>query len=287
MQMSAHRVSKIFIIANLAKDDTQQLLDEMSVYFHGLGKKVEILAFRGRPPETQPGEADLAISLGGDGTVLFAARLMYERGTPILPVNLGNFGFITEITKTEWRDAFEKFERGELETGDRVLLEADVRRDGEICARLTALNDIVIASAQKSRLITLSVCLSDLPIARYRADGIIFSTPTGSTAYSLAAGGPILHPETEALILNPICPFTLAHRPLVLPINEVISASVDARQRTAIVLTADGQNVVDLHEGDRVTLRAAEKRARIIRSDRRSFYYVLKEKLNWSGGPDA
>ena len=285
--MAARNVSKILIIANLAKDDTQQLLTEMSAQFRAEGRQLEIISFRGRPPEGSAGPADLAISLGGDGTVLYAARLLLEQGTPILPVNLGNFGFITEVTKSEWRGAFQKYESGELEAGDRVLIEAEILREGSVFARATALNDVVIASAQKSRLIALTVCLSGLPIARYRADGVIFATPTGSTAYSLAAGGPILHPETEALIINPICPFSLAHRPLVLPIQEVISAAVDARQRTAVVLTADGQTAVDLREGDVVTLRASAKRARIIRSDRRTFYFVLKEKLNWSGGPDA
>ena len=135
-------------------------------------------------------------------------------------------------------------------------------------------------------MVHLSVSLGDQRLGTYRADGVMVATPTGSTAYSAAAGGPILHPEMEAMILNPICPFTLSHRPIVLPPTEEVRISLDRPQRTRVALTVDGQSLTPLGEGDEVVVRASNERAQIIRSDQRTFYEVLRSKLNWSGGPD-
>lgn len=280
-------VSKVLIIANLAKDDARGLVDQIEAYLSGRGIQVTVFAFRGRPEIPVIGDHDLAFSLGGDGTVLFSARLLADRDIPILPVNLGNFGFITEISKTEWQDAFEKYVGGILQIGERVLLRVRVSREGKEVLKQTALNDMVISSAGISKLVNLSVCLSNLPIVKYRADGVIVSTPTGSTAYSAAAGGPILHPEMEAMLLIPICPFTLAHRPLVIPTNEEITISVDRGQRAEVILTTDGQDVFLLRECDRITAAATGKKIKLVQTDRRTFYTVIKEKLGWSGGPDA
>ncbi len=280
-------VSKVLIIANLAKDDADGLVDQIRDYLTERGLLVTVLCFRGKPDIPPIGDHDLAFSLGGDGTVLFCARLLADRNIPILPVNLGNFGFITEIAKEEWRDAFEKYLRGSLRIGERVLLRVRVHRGGKEVFNQTALNDMVVSSAGISKLVNLSACLSGLPIVRYRADGVIVSTPTGSTAYSAAAGGPILHPEMEAMLLIPICPFTLAHRPLVIPPKEEITISVDGGQRTEIILTTDGQTVFRLQEHDRIAVTVGEKKIRLVQTDRRTFYAVLKEKLGWSGGPDA
>jgi NAD+ kinase len=281
------RVNTVLIIANLDKEGAAVLLDEMRAWLAGRGIRVSVISFNGKPQPPEAGSHDLAISLGGDGTVLYCARLLAETNIPILPVNLGNFGFITEISKEEWKDAFEKYEAGKLRIGKRVLLQIEVFREGKEVFAVSALNDMVISSGSISKLLRLSAFVSGYPIVRYRADGVIVSTPTGSTAYSAAAGGPMLHPEMEAMQLVPICPFSLSYRPLVIPASEDVSIQVDEGQRTDVMLTSDGQDVFPLREKDQIHVSVAGTRIGIIQSDRRSFYTVLKEKLGWSGGPDA
>ncbi len=234
------------------------------------------------------GEApDIALSLGGDGTLLTCARIVAERQTPILPVNLGTLGFITEIAKTEWSEAFERYRSGRLAVSPRLMVVATVMRAGLEVARLPGLNDAVISTGGTPKITRLQVVLSGTAVGRYRADGVILSTPTGSTAYSMAAGGPILHPEMQALVLNPVCPFTLSNRPLVVPADEVVEITVEEPQRTEVMLTVDGQESLPLQPGDRVVLRRYEHSALIIRSDRRNFYEVLRHKLHWAGEPGA
>jgi NAD+ kinase len=284
--MNAPRnVSTVLIIANLEKPDAALLLGEMREYLEGRGLRVTVISFTGKPEIPEPEPHDLAISLGGDGTVLFSARVLADKRIPILPVNLGNFGFITEISKEEWKDAFEKYEAGVLRIGQRVLLRVRVLRAEKEVFATTAMNDMVISSGSISKLVRLSAFVSGYPIVRYRADGVIVSTPTGSTAYSAAAGGPMLHPEMEAMQLVPICPFSLSHRPLVVPASEEVSIEVEPEQRTDVLLTSDGQDVFPLKELDRIFASVAQTRIAIVQSDRRTFYTVLKEKLGWSGGP--
>jgi NAD+ kinase len=281
------RVDTVLIIANLDKDGAQVLLEHMRAYFTARGTKVSVISFSGKPRPPQTGSYDLAVSLGGDGTALYCARLLAEKNIPILPVNLGNFGFITEISKEEWKDAFEKYEAGKLRVGRRVLLRIRVLRGEEEVFTAKALNDMLVSSGSISKLLRLSAFVSGYPIVRYRADGVIVSTPTGSTAYSAAAGGPMLHPEMEAMQLVPVCPFSLSHRPLVIPASEEVAIRIEEGQRTDVMLTSDGQDVFPLREGDMIHVSVADTRIGIIQSDRRSFYTVLKEKLGWSGGPNA
>jgi NAD+ kinase len=202
-------------------------------------------------------------------------------------VNLGNFGFITEVTRDEWVGAFERYRTGMIEAGERLLIRVTVDRQGKRIGEYIGLNDAVISASGISKIVKLSVWLSDTFLGRYRADGVIVATPTGSTAYSAAAGGPILHPEMDAMILNPICPFTLSHRPLVMSADERIVVEVEENQRTGVMMTVDGQSEVPLIPGDRVTVSAYEERAHIVRSNKRTFYEVLRTKLNWSGGHSA
>lgn len=232
-------------------------------------------------------DIDLAISIGGDGTVLYSARMLCCTRVPILAVRMGDFGFITEIGEHEWQQAFEAYRAGVLGISKRLLLRTTVTRDGEqICSHL-GLNDAVVGSAGISKVVRLHVTLGSTALGRYRADGIITATPTGSTAYSAAAGGPILDPQMDALIVNPICPFTLSNRPLVIPGNEHVRILVEEEQRAELMLTVDGQLVVPLQPGDVIHIERAPEKAAIILSDKRNFYEVLRAKLNWSGGPDA
>lgn len=231
--------------------------------------------------------AELAVSLGGDGTVLATARYVSPFGVAIFPINLGNFGFITEFGRDDWREELTAFVRRPARTVDRLMLEVGVVREGARVFSSLALNDAVVSGSGISKLIRLRVDLERAALGQYRADGMIIATPTGSTAYSAAAGGPILSPEMEGIILNPICPFTLSHRPVVLPAGERIGIRVEQQQRTEVLLTVDGQITFPLREGDAIDIRRADRPARIAFSPRRNFYDVLRAKLNWSGGPDA
>jgi NAD+ kinase len=247
------------------------------------------MSFQDRPPARKPRltGVDLAVSLGGDGTLLYCSQLLAGEDIPILAVNLGNFGFITEVTRTEWKEIFTKYCQGLIGVSERIMLEVEVKRRGRRAARFLGLNEGVIISSGISKIVRLEAFLSHTYIGRYRADGIVIATPTGSTAYSLSAGGPILHPEMEAFILSPICPFSLSHRPLVVPASEYVEIAVVPGQRTNIILTLDGQAAFKLEENDSVFFRKSEHAARIIRSDKRNFYEVLRSKLAWSGEPNA
>ena len=280
-------VNKVLLIANVEKDVAMEVTEDVRGYLERQGIEVVTFAFRGKPAQPVLEDYDLAISLGGDGTVLFSSRILSSHSIPILPVNLGNFGFITEVTREEWMGAFERYRAGTIEAGERLLIRVTVERQGKRIGQYVGLNDAVLSASGISKIVKLSVWLSDTFLGRYRADGVIVATPTGSTAYSAAAGGPILHPEMDAIILNPISPFTLSHRPLVMSADERIAVEVEENQRTGVMMTVDGQSEVPLIPGDRVTVCAHEERAHIVRSNKRTFYEVLRTKLNWSGGHSA
>lgn len=239
------------------------------------------------PPAAARGPIDLAVSLGGDGTLLQCARLLAGSDVPILPVNLGTVGFITEVSAAEWRRTYLAYAAGERRLSTRLMVNARVTRGGAEAANLDGLNDAVIAASGRSRIARLRVRLAGTWVANYRADGMIFATPTGSTAYSMAAGGPILHPEMAAFVITPICPFTLANRPLLVPADEPVLVEVEAAQRTEISLTVDGVEAVPLQPGDRIALSRSVHRTHIIRSAERNFYQVLRSKLDWAGEPRA
>jgi NAD+ kinase len=202
-------------------------------------------------------------------------------------VNLGDFGFITEISSSEWLDALTSYLDGRLSVSRRIMFDAQLRRGEKTLQTFSGLNDAVVRAGDFARIIALRVHLANTYVARYRADGLIVATPTGSTAYSMSAGGPILHPEMDAFILNPICPFTLSNRPIVIPGDEICSLEVEEVQRTEIVLVIDGQESCKLEPKDRVIFSRSDKRTLIIQSNKRNFYEVLRSKLNWAGEPNA
>jgi NAD+ kinase len=293
------KIRRALVIVNLVKEETQTLAAEVRADLERRGIEVNLSPVQeGTFPHVDPA-TDLAITLGGDGTLLYAARILAAVGVasgsaptlaqeiPILAVNLGDFGFITEISRHEWAQALDKYLAGRLGVSRRIMFDAVVQRGGRAIACFSGLNDAVVRSSEYSRIVGLRLHLSSTYIARYRADGLILATPTGSTAYSMSAGGPILHPEMEAFILNPICPFTLASRPMVVPDREELAVEVEERQRTGIVLLVDGQEMYRLEPRDRVVFRKSERSTLIILSDKRNFYEVLASKLNWAGEPNA
>jgi NAD+ kinase len=280
-------VKKIFVIANLDKDLTAPILKEIKIYFEKREIQLVWYSFENNVPVPDLQDVDLAISIGGDGTLLYCAGIVASKNIPILAVNLGTFGFITEISSDEWKHTYESFADGRLGISKRIMIRAEVCRNKEVVGSFLGLNDAVIGTLGISRLIELKLFLSGSYVGRYRADGVIVATPTGSTAYSMGAGGPILHPEMEAFVLNPICPFTLSNRPLVVPADGIIEIEVEEGRKAEVMLTVDGSNPFPLKSGDRVAYKKNPKKSLIIRSDKRGFYEVLRSKLNWSGEPNA
>jgi NAD+ kinase len=225
-------------------------------------------------------EVDLIIMLGGDGTLLGAARAIGQRRVPILGVNLGTLGFLTEVNAEEMFDALETVLAGEAEVLARMRLEVAVRRGGKEVERYIALNDAVSTKTALSRMILLEAFADDERVTTYHADGLIVSTPTGSTAYSLSAGGPIVLPELEAIVLTPICPHSLTQRPLVLPATSEIELVVHTRGGEAN-LTIDGQVGMELADGDCVLMSRSQFSADIIASPIRTRFEILQTKLRW------
>jgi len=278
-------LSTVVVVANLEKRRAAEYLKSITKTLEGKGIRTLVLSYRGQETvtpdlEAEYASAEAAIVLGGDGTVLFSCRLFSSRPIPILGINLGTVGFMTEVLGEEWLEALESFEKGDAKISERLMLDIEVHREGRTLLRESGLNDCVLSGASASRLVVLDVDLSGVFLGQYRADGIIIASPTGSTAYSLSAGGPILHPETEALILTPICPHSLSNRPLVIPPQEKITVSVKQNQRIPVTLTVDGRGVFQLRPGDKITVTRHPKKALLVKSDRRSFYEIVHAKLN-------
>jgi NAD+ kinase len=226
-----------------------------------------------------PGQVDLLIILGGDGTLLSMARAVGDLGVPLLGVNLGGLGFLTATTLDEMFPALEAYLEGHMAIEERMLLAARIVRAGQPLGEYAALNDIVITKSAMSRIIDLSVSVEGRYATAYRADGLIISTPTGSTAYSLSAGGPILFPTMDAVVLTPICSHTLTNRPIVVPGTDRIEVTLLADQE--VMATMDGQVGVGLREGDTVEIRKAAARIRLVRFPQKDFFSVLRTKLKW------
>ncbi len=225
---------------------------------------------------------DLAVAFGGDGTLLFAARLFSRYNVPILGINLGGLGFITEFRESEAVECVECFLEGRHTYEERMMIEVSCGTGGGIQSRDTGLNDLVVNSGGISRLIELELSTDHTLIGTYRSDGIIVATPTGSTAYSLSAGGPILDPITDAFVISPICPHSLGARPLVVPAEREIVITVLPTDRP-VTATIDGQVAHELGQGDRVTVVRSEQVTRLVSTGSRSYYDIVREKLYWKG----
>jgi len=230
--------------------------------------------------EDLSGRVDLILVLGGDGTLLSVARSTGTRQVPILGVNLGRLGFLTEVNIDEIYPALEKMLGGELEVVSRMRLEVVARRGERELGRFHALNDAVITKTALSRMIDLDAFADGVKVTTYHADGLILSTPTGSTAYSLSAGGPLLVPGLEAIVLTPICPHSLTQRPLVVP--QAAEVEIIVRDPGGeIALTVDGQSGVELEDGDSVSVHRSPYPVAIVSSPFRNRFQILQEKLRW------
>ena len=232
-------------------------------------------------PEQFASQADLLISMGGDGTFLKAARLGAPHGVPILGINLGGFGFLAAIPRAGMLDSLSQIMRGDLRLQPRMMLEAKVLRGGREVATFAALNDIVVGKGAFSRLFRLTTTVSGQRVSDLPADGMVVATPTGSTGYALSAGGPAVDPEARVIIVAPICPHTLSARSLVVPAGRVVEIGLPDPRGEEVFLTADGQEGYSLHAGDRIEVREAPFSATLIGPSDDRFYAKLRGKLGW------
>ena len=228
-------------------------------------------------------KADVLLVLGGDGTMLNAARLAAERSIPILGVNMGGLGFLTEVRLDNLYPSLERVFANDFTLDERLMLATHVHRHGETVARGIVLNDVVISKGTLARMIELQVAIGGQFVTNLRGDGLIIGTPTGSTAYSLSAGGPIMNPALQALIVTPICPHTLTHRPLIVPGDVVIEVTLTSKDDGSMA-TLDGQVGVAMTQGDTAVIQASDYRTRLIRFPESHYYEVLREKLKWGHG---
>jgi NAD+ kinase len=240
----------------------------------------------GRPTSSSddlPNACDLVVVLGGDGTLIGTAGRIAEAGAnvPILAVNFGSLGFLTEITLPELHESLESALDGEADIDERMMLRARTLRDGGVYAERFVVNDVVINKAALSRIIELSVLVGDQMIMQVRADGLIVATPTGSTAYNLAAGGPIVHPTVDAMLLTPIAPHMLTNRPVVLPASREVRVEPQMNGNEEVYVTFDGQSGHPLQIGDLVEIHRADRTLRLLRASNRTYFDVLRQKLKW------
>jgi NAD+ kinase len=234
----------------------------------------------GIPREEVPEGCDLVMVLGGDGTLLAAARAIGRRETPLFPVNVGSLGFLTAITIDELYPELERAFRGEHRIAKRKLLATEVVRGGEVVAAYEALNDAVLTKASIARMIDLDAHVDEQFVCAYKADGLIISTPTGSTAYSLSAGGPIIFPSVPAICITPICPHMLTNRPVLVPETSVIRV-ISRAPDDSVFLTIDGQVGNPIREGDTLVCRSSDYTLRLVRPPHMMFFDVLRQKLKW------
>lgn len=240
----------------------------------------DVIGVEGYPRTQIPGLSDMIIVFGGDGTMLGVTRLIGDKAVPILGVNLGGLGFITEVNKDELFDIMDEVLAGKSSLEERMMLAVRVWRNGNAAADFTVLNDVVVNKGALARIIELETFIDNRYVTTFRADGLIISTPTGSTAYSLAAGGPILYPSLNSIMLTPICPHTLTNRPIVLPDGVTILATLKAAGED-VFLTLDGQIGFSLQRDDTVEIKKAAFVTRLLIPKERDYFQVLRNKLKW------
>ncbi|HPE71889.1 MAG TPA: NAD(+) kinase [Candidatus Competibacter sp.] len=269
------------IAAHLLQRQLRVLLDESSAQLiPDSGLEVASRAAIGE-------QCDLVVVMGGDGTMLNAARSLVDYDMPILGVNLGRLGFLADVSPSEIPHRLDGVLNGQFREARRLLLYAQVMRDGCMIGEADALNDVVIHKRDVARMIDVETFLDGRFLNTYRADGLIISTPTGSTAYALAGGGPIIYPGLEAVVLVPICPHTLTHRPIVVGADNVIEVVLNAANTINTQVTCDGQVSLPLERGDQIVIRKKERKVRLIHPISHDYFKLLRAKLRWGLSPEA
>jgi NAD+ kinase len=266
-------VQKVIIVTKPKQPDVARVAGELIDWF----KRKQIVASL---DEASAATADLAVVVGGDGTLLAAARLLGERQVPILAINHGGLGFLTEVTLEEMYPALERIVAGQFVTQYRMTMDVRVARGGQQIVQHRALNDAVVNKGTLSRMIELEARVDGQYLSRFRSDGLIVSTPTGSTAYNISAGGPIIFPTMEAMIVTPICSHTLTNRPIVLPRNAEVEIVLRSAQDD-VYLTVDGQVGLPLRLGDQFVVKKSDVAVQLIAPADKNYFDVLRGKLKW------
>ncbi len=280
-------MKKIGIISKTGHPEPLKLLKDLLPWLRGKGCEVFLddetangLRVGGHQRSQIPALVDGIVVLGGDGTMLSVARLVGEKGIPILGVNIGGLGFLTAVHKNEVFAVLEKVLGGECPVEERMMLTACVLRHSECIAEYLVVNDVVVNKGALARIIDLETYIDNDYVATFKADGLIVSTPTGSTAYALSAGGPIVYPTLDSIILAPICPHTLTNRPIVLPDDVCVDITLKSMNED-VFLTIDGQVGFSLRRGDSIQVRKSAFTARFFIPCKRDYFEILRTKLKW------
>ncbi len=269
-------VRRLGIVCKRDSAKAQALAGEVSAWCAGQGIATNL-------DEVAAGQ-DAVIILGGDGTLLHVAEQASALGIPVLGVNLGGLGFLTEVAADGWRDALAALVAGRLQVEERMMVRARLHGEGGASAWALALNDVVLSKGNADRLVRLNVWHGDEFVASYRADGLVFATPTGSTAYNLSAGGPIVHPGVRSVTVTPICPFMLESRPILLPADRPLFTQLEKREAAADVkVMVDGRFTWAVGEADRLEITAAPQPLRLVCGPVQGYFEILRTKLNWGG----
>lgn len=288
------KLDSVGLIVNYKKEKTRETACRIINWLNSKKLKVCIEGNKGKeigmeelncPTEKFLKNVDLIISLGGDGTLLRAARLAAAKDIPVFGVNLGGLGFLTQVGIDSLEKSLEKLYKGRYFLDERMMLNCTVKRREEEIKKFTALNDVVIGKGAFARIICLATYVNNDYVITYSADGLVVSTSTGSTAYSLSAGGPIVNPNINSIILTPICPHTLSARPLIVGENDQVKVKLESNEEKVMV-TIDGQEGFVLKPKDEVIIKKSVHKARLITFKEKSFYAILREKLRWSGQID-
>ncbi|MEC4677011.1 MAG: NAD(+)/NADH kinase [Nitrospirota bacterium] len=280
-------MKKIGIICKSGRDEPLQILQILLPWLKKKGYEpyVDIeaasgLNMKGFLRTEIPSLVDVILVLGGDGTMLGVSRLVAEKGIPILGINLGSLGFLTEVNKDEIFNAVNRMLCNGCTIEERIMLTAEIKRNGQKISEYTVLNDVVINKGALARIIDMETYINDFYVTTFKADGLIISTPTGSTAYSLSAGGPILYPTLGSIVLTPICSHTLTNRPIVLPDDFRIEVILKTLSED-VFLTLDGQVGVSLRIDDVIEINKSEFKTRLLIPTERDYFEILRNKLKW------
>ncbi len=274
-------MNSAIIVGNRDKEPVHRAAEAIETW---LAERMEVRVDLDLDSDVEAGGVDFAVVLGGDGSMLRAARKLAPQRVPLLGINVGKFGFLTETSVDGWQAVLEEVLEGRFAVAERMMLTCSLERNGASVLRTVALNDAVVSRTALSRIITIDLRVDGELVTTYRADGLIVATPVGSTAHSLAAGGPIVYHEMDAIVVTPICPHTLSNRPLVLPGGlEVVMEAKRWAEKPA--LTVDGQVNRELGEGDLVRVQRAPEPLRLIQTGRNVFFETLRNKLDWRGQP--
>jgi NAD+ kinase len=283
-------IQKVGIIANIAKEQSPACTASLRDWMEARGLQVYleegIAAKIGAAPGVERGKlgslVDLLVVFGGDGTILRTARVVQDRQVPIVGINLGAFGYLTEVNLNEMFSALEVILSGDFQIEKRMMLDVKINGAEESYQGGSVLNDVVINRGNLSRIVDLETTVNGHYLTTFKADGLIIATPTGSTAYSLAAGGPIVFPELYSIIINPICPHTLTNRPIILPESAVIEVTSRSLEQGATV-TLDGQVSFTVKSGDSITIKKSRYITTLVSSPHRGYFEILRTKLGWGG----